>query len=85
MSSDKIRANETRAGVTGSDVTGTKIGDKYHLDFLAGGAIPGNYDDIVLSYTGKNLTSVVYKLDGATIATLTLTYTGNQLDRVQVS
>jgi len=46
------------------------------------------HDYIVLSYTGSNLTSVVYKTGGAggtTVATLTLTYTGSQLDSVTKS
>jgi len=49
------------------------------------GAIPSNYDDMVLTYTGTNLTTVVYKLETVTIRTLTLTYTDNVLDRVQIS
>jgi hypothetical protein len=45
----------------------------------------GGYDYIALSYTGTNLTTVVYKSGGAggtTIATLTLAYTGSVLDSV---
>jgi len=38
--------------------------------------IPSQYDSIALSYDGNmNLTGVVYKLVGVTVATLTLTYT----------
>jgi len=40
------------------------------------------HDQILLSYTGTNLTGVVYKLAGATVATLTLAYTGSQLTSV---
>lgn len=40
------------------------------------------HDEIALSYTGTNLTGVVYKLGGATVATLTLGYTGSQLTSV---
>jgi hypothetical protein len=43
---------------------------------------------IALSYTGSNLTSVVYKTGGAggtTVATLTLAYTGSQLDSITLS
>lgn len=43
------------------------------------------HDYIGLSYTGSNLTTVVYKTGGsggATVATLTLSYTGSQLDSV---
>jgi hypothetical protein len=35
---------------------------------------PAAYDKIELGYTGTDLTSVVYKLAGATVATLTLVY-----------
>lgn len=41
---------------------------------------PAEYDYISLSYTGSNLTGVVYKLGGAsgtTVATLALTYDGS--------
>lgn len=40
----------------------------------------GEHDHISLSYTGSNLTGVVYKTggpSGATVATLTLAYDGN--------
>jgi len=51
--------------------------------------VPGfdipTHDDIVLSYTGSNLTQVVYKLLTVTVATLTLSYTGSRLDQVTKS
>lgn len=37
------------------------------------------FDEIVLSYTGDDLTGVVYKLATVTVATLTLTYTSGKL------
>ncbi len=40
------------------------------------------HDEILLSYTGSNLTGIVYKLGGVTTATLTLAYTGDRLDSV---
>lgn len=40
------------------------------------------HDEIVMGYTGTNLTSVVYKLAGVTVATLTLGYTGSNLTSV---
>lgn len=43
------------------------------------------HDYISLSYTGDNLTGVVYKTGGAggtTVATLTLTYSGSNLTSV---
>lgn len=54
------------------------------LKKLIGFEIPA-YDYISLSYTGANLTGVVYKDGGAggtTVATLTLAYTGSVLDTV---
>ena len=51
---------------------------------LTGFEIPAN-DYIALSYTGDNLTGVVYKTGGAggtTVATLTLAYTGSVLDSI---
>jgi hypothetical protein len=57
------------------------------LESIAGMEIPA-HDYISLSYTGTNLTGVVYKTGGAggtTVATLTLAYTGNQLDSVTKS
>jgi len=47
--------------------------------------VPDAYDYVDLSYTGDNLTGVVYKVGGSggvTIATLTLTYTGDVLNSV---
>lgn len=44
--------------------------------------IPKQYDKIELSYTGDDLTGVVYKLDGSTVVTLTLAYTGGKLTSV---
>lgn len=42
--------------------------------------IPSAYDYIALSYTGSDITGVVYKTGGAagtTVATLTITYDGS--------
>jgi len=47
--------------------------------------IPFEFDYIGLTYTGDNLTTVVYKTGGSggtTVATLTLAYTGSVLDSV---
>ena len=52
---------------------------------LASSLVPYSYDYIALSYTGSNITQVVYKSGGAlgpTVATLTLAYTGSQLTSV---
>ncbi len=44
-----------------------------------------NHNRRELNYTGNNLTSVVYKADGVTVATLTLGYTDNVLTSVERS
>lgn len=59
-------------------------GNRLKVDIL-GQLVPKNYDYISLSYTGENLTGVVYKLggeSGTTVATLTLAYTGAVLDSI---
>lgn len=43
------------------------------------------YDEIVLGYVGTDVTTVTYKKSNVTVATLTLTYTGGQLTRIQKS
>lgn len=48
---------------------------------VAGLGIPP-HDSITNTYTGDNLTGVVYKLAGVTVATLTLAYTGSNLTSV---
>ncbi len=51
----------------------------------AGALVPSAYDYISLGYTGTNLTTAVFKSGGSggsTVATLTLAYTGSQLDSV---
>lgn len=49
---------------------------------LANGFAPEKYDTITLSYTGSDLTGVVYTLGGATVGTLTLGYTSGNLTTV---
>jgi hypothetical protein len=47
---------------------------------MIAGLIPDSYDYVSLSYTGSNLTGVVYKVGGSggtTVATLTLGYDGS--------
>lgn len=44
---------------------------------------PSLYDTINLTYTGSDLTGVVYKLGATTISTLTLTYTSGKLTKVE--
>ena len=53
------------------------------IDF--GKLVPEVYDYISLTYTGTDLTGVVYKTGGAggtTVATLTLTYAANILQTI---
>jgi hypothetical protein len=57
------------------------------IPVVTGLEIP-EHDFIDLSYTGDNLTGVVYKTGGSggtTVATLTLAYTGSRLDSVTKS
>lgn len=49
---------------------------------VANHLIPDAYDEIALTYTGDDVTGAVYKQDGVTIATLTMTYTGANLTSV---
>lgn len=52
---------------------------------IASGLVPAVYDYISLSYTGDDMTGVVYKTGGAagsTVATLTLVYTASVLQSV---
>ena len=54
------------------------------LNSISGLAIPA-HDHIALSYTGANLTGVIYKNGGSsvtTVATLTLTYSGSILTNI---
>ena len=41
-----------------------------------------NYDEIDIGYTGSNMTTVVYKLAGVTVSTLTMTYSGSNITKV---
>lgn len=56
-------------------------GHNYPVPTVSGMMIPP-YDNITLGYTGSNLTSVIYKAGGNTVATLTLAYTGSDLTSV---
>jgi hypothetical protein len=50
---------------------------------LASGIVPNAYDEQDMAYDGSgNLISVIYKLAGVTVATLTLTYSGSNLVKV---
>ena len=45
----------------------------------ASSLVPKEYDEIALSYTGADLTGVVYKKNSNTVATLALSYSGGNL------
>lgn len=49
---------------------------------IVSGLVNQPYDEIALSYTGTDLTGVVYRLAGVTVATLTLGYTDGNLTSV---
>jgi len=62
----------------------TDAGGELQVD-IVNALVPTSYDYISLSYTGSNLTGVVYKTGGSggtTVATLALAYTGARLDSV---
>lgn len=46
------------------------------------GIVNQPHDEILLSYTGSDLTGVVYKLNGTTVASLILTYVDSNLSSV---
>ena len=65
---------------TGASTTTTLDAGTYSSTQITDGLSIPKYDYISLSYTGSNLTGVVYKHGGSgglTVATLTLTYDGS--------
>ena len=60
-------------------VTGIGIGGTVNVTNCL---VPVPYDELVLAYTGTQLDSVEYKMAGATVATLTLTYVAGNLTSV---
>lgn len=44
--------------------------------------VPGDYDTIEMSYTGDDVTEVVYKKNGSTVAVLDLVYSAGKLTSV---
>lgn len=60
--------------------TTVKNGNVYQE--IVAGLVNQPYNEIVLSYTGTDLTGVVYKLSGVTVVTLTLGYTSGNLTSV---
>lgn len=60
--------------------TVTRNGNVYQE--MVQGLVNQPYDEIALSYTGTDLTGVLYKLGGVTVATLTLGYASGKLTSV---
>jgi len=61
-----------------------KVDTNGQLNIISG-LVPYAYDYVALSYTGSDLTGVVYKtggVSGSTVATLTLAYTASVLDSI---
>lgn len=69
---DIIRNLKWNASQQLRDVNGSPINPA-----IAGFGITTTYDDVVLAYTGSNLTGVTYKQNGQIKAVLTLTYDGS--------
>lgn len=69
------------AGYDGTNLQDLKVATDGSLFMNSGMNIP-EHDEVVLGYTGSNLTNVVYKLATVTVATLTLSYTGANLTGV---
>lgn len=77
----------TADGVEIKNDAGNPVPVQGTVNTLTGLEIP-DHDYISLSYTGDNLTGVVYKTGGAsgtTVATLTLAYSGSNLISVTKS
>lgn len=64
------------SGYDGVNLNDINIDSNGNLSIINGLSIP-EHDEIVLSYTGSNLTGVVYKLATVVVATLTLSYDGS--------
>ena len=68
---------------TGAATEATSLAIKADLDDLnarlAGGFVPAQFDETVITYVGvsTDIDTVVYKLSGATVATLTMSYDGS--------
>ena len=75
MSQSKLDANQVIKQSFDASNSALKISNISSL-------VPESYDELSLSYTGADLTTVVYKKDSVTIATLTLGYTSGNLTSV---
>ena len=52
------------------------------MAMMVNSIVPAEFDTIELSYTGSDVTGVVYKVVTTTVATLTLTYVAGNLTKV---
>ena len=83
--SGTVSVDNFPATITGFNLEATQEDVLENLETLNSLA-PSVYDTIDLSYTGSNLTGVVFKLGAATVSTLTLTYDGSDnLTKVEKS
>lgn len=56
---------------------------KYQFQTInAAQLVPEVYNEILISYTGEDVTGVIYKQNSITVATLTLTYSSGKLTGV---
>ena len=81
----QIGAVEIKNGTTDQRATVDTTGALKIFDAVANSLVPAAYDYIALSYTGSNLTGVVFKtggVGGTVVSTLTLAYTGSNLTSV---
>lgn len=73
---------------TGDDVAGSFLPGTIHdvamelhsareFEHIVQGIVHAPHDDILLTYTGDDLTGVVYSYNGSVVATLTLSYDGS--------
>lgn len=56
--------------------------DTIITSLLGGQLVPERFDEVSISYTGENITGVVYKYNSDTVATLTLAYTDDKITSV---
>lgn len=80
MAITKVSNSASSSNPDISVATVTQNGGVYQE--IVSGLINQPYNELALSYTGTDLTGVVYKLNGTTVATLTLGYTGGNLTSV---
>lgn len=63
----------------------THVHDGKEYQEMVLGLVTGPYNQVYPSYTGDDLTSVVYKQDGVTLCTITIGYTSGKITSVERS